>query len=140
MSVPRSLFDFKETYSHHEEMHVCTDEDPRVCELELASSDLLGMWIPQVNSFDVSDVLLEAKLLVKIAFDIILISVIILDILHKPRRGQDALVDIITSLNRFSPFAVSTLYNSRIPSGMQNGQLNFVLDILLSVHMFHPEI
>ena len=139
MSLPRSLFDFKETYSHREEMHVCTDEDPRLCELESARSDLFGMWIPPVNSFDMSDVLLEAKLLVKVVLDIILILVIILDSLSKPRRDQEALVDIITSRNRFSPFAVSTLYNSMIPSGMPNEQLDFILDIFRSVHMFHSE-
>ena len=62
VSLPRSLFDSKETYSHREEMHFCADEDPRLCELESARSDLFGIWIPQVNSFDMSDVVLEVKL------------------------------------------------------------------------------
>ena len=92
-----------------------------------------------MNSFDMSDVLLDAKLLVKVVLDIILILVIILDSLSKPRRDQEALVDIITSRNCFIPFVVSTLYNSRIPSGMPNEQLDFILDIFRSVHMFHSE-
>ena len=120
-------------------MHVCTDEDPRLCELESARSDLFGMWIPPVNAVDMAGVVLEAKLLVKVVLDIILIFVIILDGLDQPRRDQEALVDINFSRNCFSPYAVSTLYNSMISSGTQNEQLNFILDVLLSVHMFHPE-